>query len=351
MIYYILPYIFSICLGYFISSTRLKFRNYGFLLFSIIFPATIIAVFRGNVGTDTGNYLFFFRELIDTGDSAQFEIGFRIFSKILAFFLRNERACVAVVSFITILLLCSFFGKSKIRVLFFTFFVFPIFFYDMTMNGLRYGLAFSLSGLAVNHLVNNKLFKFITFSLLAIVTQVSSAIIILSFFFSELKLKNILLFGGGILACFLLMMFFSVVDLSYLYDKQDFYKDLTSPNSTSGLSTLVIFFMLFFAFLICSEGKSSKYNNIIYAIFVGEILSFLLAKVSYSGLRFQSVFLYTLSLYVCIHLDRIVKTKFFWMIIFCAGFLGFLITVKNLRYIDDETITPFLPYKFFWNEQ
>ena len=348
MIYYIIPYIFAV-----LSSIFFYFSNKksSFLIsFICLLPASFIVLFRGNVGTDTDVYLRFYRELIKNTDyDPSFERGFTYLSKILVTLGLNEGQGVAAIGLLTIILLCICFSKNYDKLLIFTLLIFPTFFYDMTMNGLRYGLSFALTAIAVQNLYKKRRVIFIIISLMAFSIQSSSLFIFLIFFIGELPLKVIVIsLIVAIIAIYLST--FSIIDLDYFYGKQDMYKDFYSPDISSGLSPLIIFLSIYLTFLFFCKHESINVNKVIHVTLLLEILSFLLAKFSYAGLRFQMLFLFSLILFVSNNFNLFQdKIK----IMYCFGLIGiisFIITIKHLNYSDDDVVSPFLPYKFSWDE-
>ena len=261
----------------------------------------------------------------------------------------NESQGVATIGLITIILLCMCFSENYDKLLIFSLLIFPTFFYDMTMNGLRYGLSFALISIAVQNLYKRRRFIFIVISLMAFSIQSTSLFIFVLFFMSELKLKVIVI-TFSLVIVILYFTTFSIINLDYFYGKQDIYKDFYSPDILSGLSPLIIFLLTYFTFLFFCKNELGNLNKVIHIILLLEILSFLLAKFSYAGLRFQMLFLFSLMLFVSNNINLLQsKTK----IMYCFWFIGvisFLITVKHFNSNDDEVVSSFLPYKFYWDE-
>lgn len=348
MLYYVLPYLFLNSITFLLYFMKLGKVEWKAMFFIGIFPALMIVLLRGNVGTDTLNYLDFFKNLRLGEDVHEFEPGFQLLGRTIDLFALNERVNLSFVSFITICLLFKSFSAKKENVIIFSSIIFPIFFYDMTMNGIRYGLSFAIASLAISSLYKKNNFLFGVLSILAISVQYSSFFIILVFFIFKLDKK--ILFG--ILALLILAFPFAGALISnnatYLYDKQDFYKDVASPGATSGLGPLVLFLMFFISFFKYSSYKRS--NNVLFLILVLELASFALARVTYAGLRFQMLFLFALIHLIKEEFTLVLKTKEYLWILFLIGSFGFLITVKNLTAVVDYVESPFIPYRFFWQE-
>ena len=350
MIYYIIPYIFAVLSSIFFYFSNKK--NSIFIPFICLIPAIFIVLFRGNTGIDTYTYLDYFRDLINSIESqSNFEIGFTFLSKLLIVFRLNERQAVAVIGFLIILCICLSLKDSKKKNLFFSLLIFPIFFYDMTMNGLRYGIAFAISRLAVESLLKEKYIKFSLISFCAISMQISALIIIILFFIQEISKKYVFLLLFLFFSIITLIINFVELDLSYFYSKQDLYKELYSPDITSGLSTVFLYLVVYIVFLIHSYKNTEKNITIIHITLILEVLSFGLSKISYSGLRFQMLFLFVLLIYIENNLQLISNFKRFIILIAVVGVIGFFITARHFQdKNDDDVLSPFLPYKFYWNE-
>lgn len=348
MIYYIFPYVFLLITSFFFYNSNQKCSLS--VLFFCLFPACLIVILRGNVGTDTDTYLRFYRELIRNADyDPSFEKGFTFLSKFTVNLGANEGQSVATIGLLTTILLCVCFSENYDKFLIFTLLIFPTFFYDMTMNGLRYGLSFALIAIAVQNLYKRRKFIFIVISLMAFSIQSSSLFIFLIFFIGELPIKVIII-SLILIVITIYLTTFSIIDLDYFYGKQDMYKDFYSPDISSGLSPLIIFLLIYFTFLFFCKNELNRLNKVIHIILLLEILAFILAKFSYAGLRFQMVFLFSLILFISNNFNLLKdKTKimyYFGLI----GIISFLITIKHFNYNDDEVASPFLPYKFYWDE-
>jgi hypothetical protein len=120
-------------------------------------PLVLLVVLRGDVGTDTASYLQIISGIQDTGEAvsghARTPISgwgeFTAIIKGLFYFTTNPRVIVAVLALFTtgILIYASLISEKAKWV--FAVCVVPIFYLDMTMNGLRYGLAFAIAAYAI----------------------------------------------------------------------------------------------------------------------------------------------------------------------------------------------------------
>ena len=96
--------------------------------------------------------------------------------------------------------------------------------------------------------------------------------------------------------------------------------------------------------------SNTRPNNLLILILIFEGLSFLLTKVSYAGLRFQLIFLFALILLIKQEQNIITDKRSFFKFMFFIGLIGFMITMKNITFIDEEAESTYVPYRFFWEE-
>ena len=345
MLFYVVPYLF---LAFFaLAQYYLKLKDYyrSFLFFLFALPAISIAVLRGNVGTDTLNYLQYFGDLNRGVEVHSFEQGFEFLARGVNSLGFNERFGVAVMSGLTSILILGSFSNTKNQIILFSLLLFPVFFYDMTMNGLRYGLSFAISAIALDFLYKKNNFAFILLAIAAISIQYSSFLIICVFLIFKLDKKYLI--GLGIVILFFIP--FLSLNLTYFYDKQDLYRDVASPGSTSGLGPLILFLSIFISFLFYSGKERS--TNILFLILALELGSFMLAKITYAGLRFQNLFLFSLIILIKQEYYTITKKNEYLMMLIFLGTFGFLLTVKNIGAVVEDVNSPFLPYVFFWQEK
>ena len=93
-----------------------------------------------------------------------------------------------------------------------------------------------------------------------------------------------------------------------------------------------------------------KVPRILYLILILEIISFIIAKFTYAGLRFQNLFLFVLLVFVVQNLNLLNFKTFSKKLIFISC-LSLILFVKNISTIAPDDISPFLPYKFYWEER
>lgn len=348
MLYYLVPYFFITFLSLNIYIKKLKV-SWQMLLF-LLLPAILIVGLKGNVGTDSIFYLGLLEDYRLYGESRMtFEPGFELLNKAIAYTGATPRLGVAIIAVISTLLLTKSYSRSKNEMILLTLIVFPLFFYDFTMNGLRYGLSFCIATLAIDALYQKKYWYFAIWAIIAFTIQYSSLLIIALFLSVLVPKKNI------IIITLLLGIFFVVSPNSFSFfmdriaDKQGAYSEIYAPGITSGLAPLLMVTFLYFNFLYFK--KDTKYSKLIHTIVICEVLSFVIAKFTYAGLRFQGAFLYGMILYLK---NNTQSLQLHWRYIVnfsIASIFSILLFVKNITVKVEDDYTPFLPYKFFWEEK
>lgn len=349
MIPYVVPYIYItlLTLGYCFSNS--KKEGGRLLLFLFILPALLIAVLRGNIGTDTYFYLGMFQNYQEgyTMADMEYEPGFLLLGYIISQLGFGPRAGVAIIGLITTMLLLGLFSKTKDKIALFGLVFFPIFYVDFTMNGLRYGLSFAIAGWAVYYLYQKKYITFGILSVLALSMQYSALIVIAPFLASLVRKKYLILFFAVMLPLIFLTNTFNFI-LTHLAGKQDAYKNIQAPGALSGVATLIIFLLIYFFFIYYSEKKTPL--KLLTSILVLELISFGIARFTYAGLRIQSAFLFVLIIFVYNNLPQLEKRQWFFFRMSIVSLLSFAIFYKNLSASDINDLTPFIPYKFYWQE-
>ena len=340
MLYYILPYFFLIISSIFIL--RLRVKKFYFFFGLALLPAFLLVVLRGNVGIDIELYLNHFSFINQNNKSPyQFEPGFLILSKIISYFTTDERLSINIISSITTLLLVLTFSRKKYEILIFSFLVFPFFYYDMTMNGIRYGLSFSLAAISIEHLLKGSYSKSFVWGLIAVSMQYSSIIIFVPFLLSYLNKKQLLY-----LITVMAVIGGSLFSYEYFVSKLTLYSLLYSPSFFSGLSSLLVSFFLLLT--IASNEKKVLKSKVFYYLLTMVIFAYFFTFLSYAGLRIQSTILFVIMIYLKEMFEKFEKKKEVLSIIFFIGLFGLALRLRNFNTINEEVTSPFIPYHFLW---
>lgn len=311
-----------------------------------ILPLVFLTTFRGNVGTDTSTYLDIIRATKESTELVNIEPLFYGLSSGLMFLFGNERVVLALIGVLITFILFLASSKLEKSNSVFGACIIPIFYQGMTMNGVRYGLSFSMVTLACVFLLRGYRKGFFFIALLAGLIHVSGLMLALLFYiFFEKKIK-LHIFLSPLLVGGLLLFVFSDIILI----KLPYYMDFKSPSIFSGASILVL--SLLAIYVLGSMEDSDFYFSFRGFLIIFLVLSsFLLSKFSYAGLRFQSLVLFLIFLIMQYQVasKKIVVENRNYIILVFIGLLGLGFNFNN--YIDEgfDGESPFLPYKFVWS--
>ena len=346
MLYYLIPYLFLAATVSMLYISKIKRKNYTVFLFCVSMPAIFIAVLSGDSGTDKEAYYTWIGNAFNGNmEKVTYEPGFKYLTYLLSFIYPHVYVIIPIIAFLTSCFLIRAYSNSKWQLLIFTFFIFPYFYYDMTMNGLRYGLSFSLASMAALQLTKDKKssVKFFIYALLAVSMQYSSIIILALIYVSQMRIKK----ADILLLIVLGYAVFNMLDFTYFDNKADAYKDASSPSGLSGLSPLILFVVIFvFNWLL-----NKKLHFIFFVLLVLELASFMLSLKSYSGLRFQSLMIFTLMLFIANFQEPPAFRKRMLFAFFLIGIMSFSLKIRNFMSEEKYVNTPFLPYEFFWERK
>ena len=351
MIYYIFPYFYVLFFSLLIYLGNVKSVKAWHILL-LLLPAILVFALRGNVGTDTYYYLGLLDDYMHYGESeARYEPGFEFLGKALIGLGLSPRFALASIGLLTTLLLCKAYSASKRQMLLLTLLVFPLYFFFFLMNGIRYGLSFSLATISIDKLYRKKYLSATIWGLIAISMQYSAALVILPFVGTLVKKKFIVVIVLLLVGVFLISPDSFSLITDRIAGKSEAYSGITAPSIFSGLAPLFIVLMMYASFL--SFNNKNPYSKLIHIILLLEVLSFIMAKFTYAGLRFQGVFMYCIILYLkfsidAISVNHIRKLVYIFIMLSLVGIILFL---KNIYVTVDGDMSPFLPYKFFWEEQ
>jgi hypothetical protein len=348
MIFYIFPYLYTTFLALNYNAEK-RFKIYGFwLLVFFIFPAILVAILKGNIGTDSYFYLGYFQALINKdGSDFNYEPGYVLICNVLVAMGVTKRIGVAIIALITTFLFCKSFAKSKELIVFFCLVVFPIYYVDISMNAIRYGLSFAIALNAIDNFYKKNTKTFIILSICAVSVQYSSLLIILVFLIDRIKTTKLFFLSIAFIVSFPILGVFFESQFEYLLVKRDAYSQIYAPTLFSGVGPLAIHLLLHFGYI--KSVDKTKISKIIYPIFLLQIISFILSKYSFAGLRFQGLFLFSLIIYIKENFYLINKFFFHYLLI-VVSIIALFLLIKNIDSTAEDFYYPFLPYKFFWEE-
>lgn len=338
--------------GMFLSALLLNSRSGKALVYSVLFYCLFIALFRGAVGTDTANYIKIFNAFSNGYELSVGDEGFKYLIKLLNNLFNNSQFAVNSVSIIYFALLAAFFYRSnKNEAFFLVSYFLPVFAYSYSMNGLRVGLAVAVFLIAIQTYSNKKsLLVSFKYFLLGFFLHITTVFLPVMFFLYQVKWLSIR-FLIRFLLVFSFVFIVFLLNFDYVSGKYLAYSDGNSvaPSIYSGLSVvfslfIIIFFMLF--------GKLPRHDKkwIFTISFVLIVMSFILAKYTYAGIRILDLLATLVPIVVLlrynekgINFDKHIKLAFFMSGAFVAlnSFIGYL------SYYGVGG-SPFLPYYFIF---
>lgn len=325
-----------LCIGIWWKKVRLA-------AFAAFAPMFYLIAARGLVGVDSAFYLQQFDAIRYRGVlSGGFEPGFSFLVYLLTFYFPDSFDILILLGCVAAILLLVAGLKLERRPLLFLSLVVPFFLFDMTMNGLRYGLAFAIVALGAVALINGRNARFLACLVVASLIQVSSiALAVGAWALIEARLK---IFTAITAIAALVIFIFG----DYLFDKAAQNADLGAAGGFAGVLPLVITMATLIAVL--SDRQVSK--DLLFpslAIAFLQIASFIFSRYYYAGLRLQSIVVFMMYLVIAVLLKRknhsIVSTRVSVFLIGVAA-LSSGLRIKNFYDESSVGISPFVPYYF-----
>jgi len=318
------------------------YRGRIFGAIAILFFAAI-AILRGSTGTDTANYESMLSVLSLDAVLGGFEPGFALVGLFLVEFLGSAEAGVRAISALFFILVAFYYFRSDINESFFLMvYLAPAYFYTYSMNGLRIGIASIVLLLAVQEWRKEHIFKS-SFAMLAAVSFHYTVLFSICYFFSALiksfKIKYVFL-----LSIIAALIFYFIRD--YIVFKLTAYSDFEPPSSLSGLSKVVVIFVLISGVFFSCLPSVFKIRVILLAVIFSSF-AVVVTTFSYAGLRLLDLIAFIFPVTILILHDN-ANLFFNWkmklsfllagLISAAAVYRGFLIEAGN-------GVSPFLPYK------
>lgn len=343
MFYYVIP----LTIWYFyVAANFLKKRVKERIAGVFFLPLVFIVGFRGDVGTDTANYIqeFGWKVVGANRPFGEFEPGFEFIAFLLGSIIANERFVVNSISVINaglFFLVIKRWGGSQLVA---AACLVPCFFFDFTMNGLRIGSAFPLCVIsAIFFKKENYLASF--FLLIAAVSCQMTAIFLFPLLIIDEIAKNISIknFAVGLLSGLFMGFIFYEIFSERVLVKFALYEVAESPGGLSGGVPILI--SLFLAAPFVMQINLIKRPLQFFAL---QIILFQVTSISYAGIRLQLLSLFAQILFTQ---KEIVKLHFWNKMaqLYCLLIFIFCVAWKIRAYITegDDGQSPFLPYHIF----
>jgi hypothetical protein len=318
-------------------------------------PLVLLALSRGSVGTDTATYLSIVDEIGNYG-GARLESGFVFFVKAMLYLGTEPLLILVFIGFITTAVLISASLTSERAMVVSALCIVPIFYLDMTMNGLRYGLSFALAMYSIALFSQNRvvvgsflglwsvLFHISGLALFAIMALLASnkaelrrwvalsaglGLVVLVDIVQQAKTSALAKISGG----------FAKKAVAYMY--------FPSPTLLSGLVPLVLSVIVILIIRSADQGSNGSRARRSYLLSVLVILSFVVAKFSYAGLRLQLLVLFAMLVALQFKPEfsfASIQTRNLRRGMILVGVLGVFAFLKNIYVTEGMGASPYLPY-------
>lgn len=309
----------------------------------------ILAICRGDVGTDTTVYETLVERIMNGNLWVTIEPGFTTYVYLSKIFTDNSVLITRGLSAVFFLLILIYLWRATydevaVLMLYFA----PNYFLQLSMNGLRIGIATAAFLVALQFFRRSNNLRSLCFASFGTTFHISIIFAIILAVSSRLEVTRL---RGAIvpLISILLITYVGIIAQNYILQKTEDYTTITSPGGLSGLSPVGrIFIMIAFAsHLRFSHGRKLWFFMITVSV---TLVSYYLSFYSYAGLRFLEIiasvlpFLLLLNFVPSNYIDR----KFCAGLIL-AGFLGGANVTIGMFESAHSAGTPFVPYHFLTN--
>ncbi|MFH7326589.1 EpsG family protein [Desulfurivibrio sp. C05AmB] len=330
----------------FVVSALVNYRGKLLSVLALLFIATI-SILRGNVGTDTVNYEHMLLSIVDTGGGGGIEPGFMVMGWAMIKFWGSVEVAVRSISLIFFVLVIVFILRADQNESFFLMAYFaPAFAYQYSMNALRIGLASLILIIAVQEIRRRGSYRGILIAMSSLFFHYSAFISILFVFISQrqwIRMSNFfLLIVATIIA---IIMYYA--NLDYFSSKIIAYEAMSSPSVVSGLSKIIVIFIIILGIFFSSLPDEEKIKIIIPALLFVMLFG-VMASFTYAGLRFLDLVSFALPVAVLATYSRLGRLfdKQVVLALFLGGAISAVGVYRGFILEFGQGKSPFLPYEF-----
>lgn len=308
-------------------------------------PMFYLIAARGLVGVDSAFYVQQFDVIRYQGFlGGGFEPGFSILIEMMTYFFVDSFDILIVLgcaAAILILLAALILEREPILFLSLTL---PFFLFDMTMNGVRYGLAFAIVALGVAALLAGRRWLFALCVVGAATVQISSVLLAVGVWaLIEARPRTFLaitFLGAGLFYNF----------GGYLSDKAAQNADLAAAGGFSGVLPLLITFAMLLSIGLASGERWREIVIPVTGLAFFQVAAFGFSRFYYAGLRIQSLIVFMTYLVFVILLARrqvnLRNNKVVLVIMVATCIASSLLRLKNFNDEQSIGLSPFAPYYF-----
>jgi hypothetical protein len=301
---------------------------------------------RGTVGVDIPMYVQSIELIQQSGGYIfLFEPGFEFLILGLGHISDDPMISVKLIATITTLLLLGTKWQTNTAYQVMGLGIIPYFYFDMTMNGLRYGLAFAIILASLNSLMLAHQSRCMLSVLLAASMQVSS--LYLSSILQILLKPN----WKYIIIMLILLIGVALIGSEYFLIKALVNSDLSKPGIAAGVGPL------FLSLLVLTGCWNSKiilrlHRRKLQTMFALSIATYCVTQISYAGLRFQQLNYFLILLFVIYASEKaeLKNSKIILTTLILTSLFGSAFRLNNFQSEAGIGEAPFAPYKFYWSE-
>lgn len=308
-------------------------------------PMFYLIAARGLVGVDSAFYVQQFDVIRYQGFlGGGFEPGFSILVELMTYVFKDSFDILIVLGCTAaILILVAALILEREPILFLSL-TLPFFLFDMTMNGVRYGLAFAIVALGTAALATGRRLPFILCVVGAATIQISSVLLAIGVWtLVEARPRTFL--AIALLSAGLLYRFGG-----YLGDKVAQNADLAAAGGFSGVLPLLITFVMLLAIVLASGDRWRETVIPVTGLAFLQVAAFGFSRFYYAGLRIQSIVVFMTYLVFVILLARkqviLRENKSVIALLLVACVASSLLRLKNFNDEQSIGLSPFAPYYF-----
>lgn len=230
-----------------------------------ILPMFLLFVLRYKyIGADTIGYVRFFQKEIRSysflellnADTMRFEIGFRIYTKIISLFTKNYTVYFLINGLVIFGIVLRFALKYTENPFVFFFLFITLGTYDFIETGLRQGLAMSICLLAVDFVKEKKIIPFLLLVILAYFFHKSALVFLLIYPLCSIKQTDWMIFTYVILAMVFLVGFAAFHSAFIQFLGYDAY--YIEETGNGGIFMLFVFVLCAFSIFMTFDKKKEK---------------------------------------------------------------------------------------------
>ena len=309
-----------------------------------LLPMIFIALLRGNVGIDTAVYLQELQLIAEAGEYIRmFEPLFEGLILFFSSFLDSPRAVLAALGALTTAFLVMGATQKNQSLLFFCAFIIPVYYFDMVMNGVRYGLSFAIVFWALIYLRDGKEKRFMAWVVVASLIQSSGGLLGLMLYVLHSRRWRVLI------GCTILFAVGFAGAYPYFMAKLQNYSEIYTESVFSGLSTLIVTVAALFIWMLDPGTRKNTFSACCILLGVS-FLMFGVAQYSYAGLRLLQLVSFATFLYFIISMSssRVTLSNVSKAALLGVAVIAFILKMKNFADSFNEGPSPFVPYLFFW---